>query len=101
MNPLVLYISIAQSIATALLNGRSDPSKVTEWIGYLNLASALAARATAGNAALAELDTQLKEAVAAGRGLTAEQRSAWRNRDDIATEVASQWLAEHPKAEGR
>jgi hypothetical protein len=95
MNPLMLYISIAQSIATALLNERSDPSKVTEWTGYLNLASALAARAVAGNSALTELDSQLKEAVAAGRGLTSEQRSAWRHRDDIATEVASQWLADH------
>lgn len=97
MNPLMLYISIAQSVATALINGRSDPAKVSEWTGYLNLATAIVGGFTQGNVALVELDQQLKEAVAAGRGLTAEQRSAWRLRDDIATDVAAQWLADHPK----
>lgn len=97
MNPLLIYISIAKSIATALLTGRSNPAKVTEWTGYLNLATAIVSGATQGNVALGELDIQLKEAVAANRGLTAEQRAAWRVRDDIATGVAEQWLADHPK----
>jgi hypothetical protein len=97
MNPLMIYLSIAQSVATGLLQGRSDPAKVTEWTGYLSLATALAGLVTAGNDDLSELDSQLKEAVAAGRGLTPEQRAAWRQRDDIATEVATQWLAEHPE----
>jgi hypothetical protein len=97
MNTLLIYLSIAQSIATGLLQGRSDSGKVTEWTGYLSLATALAGLALKGNTALSELDTQLKEAVAAGRGLTAEQRTAWRKRDDIATDVAKQWLADHPE----
>jgi hypothetical protein len=97
MNPLTIYLSIAQSIATGLLQGRADPRKVTEWTGYLNLASALAAAFTRGNTDLVTLDRQLSEAVAAGRGLTAEERAVWRGRDDIATEVATVWLAEHPK----
>lgn len=97
MNALQLYMSIAQSIAGALLAGRSDPGKVAEWTGYLNLATAIVGGATQGDLALAELDQQLKDAVAAGRGLTPEQRSAWRQRDDIATGVAQQWLADHPK----
>jgi hypothetical protein len=97
LTSLQLYMSIAQSIGTGLLAGRSDPKKVAEWTGYLNLATAIVGGATAGEAALSELDLQLKEAVAANRGLTSEQRAAWRQRDDIATEVASQWLADHPK----
>jgi hypothetical protein len=96
MNTLMIYLSIAQSVATALLQGRADPSKVTEWTGYLSLATALAGAVTSGNQDLAELDRQLTEAVAADRGLTVEQRAAWRLRDDISTEVARTWLAEHP-----
>lgn len=95
MNPLMIYLSIAQSVATALLQGRSDPAKVTEWTGYLSLATALAGALTRGNEDLLALDLQLQEAVAAGRGLTDEQRAAWRQRDDIATDVATKWLAEH------
>jgi hypothetical protein len=97
MIALQLYMSIAQSVASALLAGRSDPAKVSEWTGYLNLATAIVGGFSKGDTALGELDLQLKEAVAAGRGLTAEQRAAWRLRDDIATGVAEQWLAEHPE----
>jgi hypothetical protein len=97
MNPLLLYVSIAQTVASALLQNRSDPAKVSEWTGYLNLASAIVSGFTQGDTALGELDEQLKEAVAAGRGLTSEQRSAWRLRDDIATGVASKWLEDHPE----
>jgi hypothetical protein len=97
MNPLLLYVSIAQSIANALLQNKSDPDKVAEWSGYLNLATAIVGSVSAASADLRALDEQIKEAVAAGRGLTAEQRAAWRQRDDIATEIASRWLAEHPE----
>lgn len=97
MNPLMIYLSIAQSVATGLLQGRSDPAKVSEWTGYLSLATALAGLVTGGNDDLKELDDQLKEAVAAGRGLTAEQRTAWRQRDDVSTDMARKWLADHPE----
>jgi hypothetical protein len=97
MNPLMIYMSIASSIANAILQNKSNPAKVTEWSGYLNLATALAARWTAGDQDLVLLDDQLKVAVSAGRGLTDEQRLVWRQRDDIATEVATKWLADHPE----
>lgn len=97
MNPLLLYVSIAQSIANAVLKNKGDSGKVSEWMGYLNLASAIAARFQAGSTDLKVLDDQIKEAVTAGRGLTIEQRAEWRGRDDIATEVSSKWLADHPK----
>jgi hypothetical protein len=97
MNTLMIYLNIAQSVATALLQGRGDPNKVTEWTGYLNLATALAGAVASGNRDLAELDRQLTDAVTAGRGLTPEQRAEWRLRDDISTEIATTWLAEHPE----
>lgn len=97
MNPLAIIISIAQTVAQALLANKANPGKVAEYTGYLNLASVLAARWTEGNADLKALDDQLKEAVADGnRGLTPEQRAAWRSRDDLATDVAREWLEEHP-----
>jgi hypothetical protein len=97
MNPLLIYVSIAQSIASALFANRGDPAKVAEWTGYLNLATSLATRWTQGNTAMKELDDQLKEAVGANRGLTSEQRAAWRARADLAVGEAEQWLADHPK----
>lgn len=97
MNPLMIYLSIAQSVANGLLASRSDPSKVAEWTGYLSLGTALAGLVTGSNDDLKELDDQLKEAVAAGRGLTAEQRAAWRKRDDVSTDIAAKWLADHPE----
>jgi hypothetical protein len=97
MNPLLIYVSIAQSIASALFANRGDPTKVAEWTGYLNLATSLVTRWTAGNTAIKELDDQLKDAVAANRGLTPEQRAAWRSRADLAVGEAEQWLADHPK----
>ncbi len=97
MNPLLILISIAQSIATALAQNPGNSAKVTEFAGYLNLAGMLGARAVAGDADMQALDDQLKEAVPLGRGLTAEQRATWRARDDLTTEVARTWLAEHPK----
>lgn len=99
MNPLFIYASIAQSIATALLQNRSDPAKVSEFTGYLNLATALAGAFMEGNSDLLALDEQLKAAVAEGRGLTPEQRAEWRKRDDVSTEIARQWLADHPEGE--
>jgi hypothetical protein len=95
MNPLLLIVSIAQTIATALGQNTGNPSKVAEYSGYLNLAGVLVARWTEGNEDLKVLDEQLKEAVAAGRGLTAEQREAWKARDDLATDVAREWLEAH------
>lgn len=95
MNPI--YLSIFQSIAAGLLQGRSDPGKVSEWTGYLSLATALAGLVTTSNDDAKELDDQLKEAVAAGRGLTMEQRAAWRQRDDVSTDIARKWLADHPE----
>lgn len=92
-----LLMSIAQSVAQALTVNQADPKKVAEFTGYLNLATSLASAWSEGNRDLAELDDQLKEAVAVNRGLTTEQRAAWRARDDLATEVARVWLAEHPK----
>lgn len=97
MNPLTIILSIAQTIAGALLQNKTNPGKVAELTGYLNLASVLAARWTAGNADLKLLDDQLKVAVAEGRGLTAEERAAWRSRDDLATDVAREWLEAHPE----
>lgn len=96
MNPLLLVVSIVQTIGNALLANKSDPTKVAEFSGYLNLAGVLAARWTEGNVDLQLLDDQLKVAVAEDRGLTAEQRAAWRSRDDLATDVARDWLADHP-----
>lgn len=96
MNPITLIVSIVQTIASALVANGGNPSKVAEYSGYLNLAGVLAARFTEGNTDLQVLDEQLKEAVADGnRGLTAEQRAAWRSRDDLATDVARAWLEEH------
>jgi hypothetical protein len=95
MNPLLIIVSIAQTIATALGQNGGNPSKVAEYAGYLNLAGVLVARWTEGNEDLKVLDEQLKEAVAAGRGLTAEQREAWKARDDLATDVAREWLEDH------
>lgn len=97
MNPLAIVISIAQTLAAALLQNRTNPSKVAEYTGYLNLAGVLAARWTEGNTDLQVLDDQLKVAVAEGRGLSAEERAAWRSRDDLATDVARQWLEDHPE----
>lgn len=92
-----IYLSIVQQIAAAALQNRSNSGKVAEWMGYLNLASALAGGFKAGSTDLEALDDQIREAVAAGRGLTPEQRAGWRARDDIATDVARKWLAEHPQ----
>lgn len=98
MNPLLIYVSIAQSIASALFANRGDPAKVAEWTGYLNLATSLVTRWKAGNDDLETLDDQIKEAIAdGGRGLTSEQRAEWRSRADLAVDVAAQWLADHPK----
>lgn len=96
MNPLVLYLSIVNSIATALFQNTDKPGKVREFTGYLNLASALAARGLHADTDLAELDRQLKIAVTEHRGLTPEQRAAWRARSDISADVADQWLKDHP-----
>lgn len=97
MNPISIFISIAQTIAAALLANREHPGKIAEYAGYLNLAGVLADRWTTGNTDLAVLDEQLRHAVADGnRGLTAEQRAAWRERDDLPTDVARVWLEEHP-----
>jgi hypothetical protein len=98
MNPLLIYVSIAQSIASALFANRGDPAKVAEWTGYLNLASTLVTRWTHGNSDIQALDDQLKQAVAAGRGLTPEERAGWRSRADLGVEIAQQWLADHPKS---
>lgn len=95
MNPIGLIVSIVQTIATALAANGSNPSKVAEYTGYLNLAGVLVARWTEGNEDLKVLDDQLKEAVANDRGLTAEQREAWKARDDLATDVAREWLEAH------
>jgi hypothetical protein len=100
MNPLLILVSIAQSVATALAQNPGSSIKVTEFAGYLNLATVLAARFSAGSQDLKTLDDQLKEGVPQGRGLTSEQRTAWRERSDLATDVAREWLAEHPE-EGR
>jgi hypothetical protein len=96
MNALI-FVSIAQSVATALLQSQNS-GNVAEWAGYLNLAASLGARLSAGTEDLQALDDQLRVAVAAGRGLTAEERAAWRARDDLATEVARRWLLDHPKS---
>jgi hypothetical protein len=95
MNPIALIVSIVQTIAGALAANGSNPSKVAEYSGYLNLAGVLVARWTEGNEDLKVLDEQLKEAVAANRGLTDEQREAWKARDDLATDVAREWLEAH------
>jgi hypothetical protein len=96
MNPILTIVSIVQTIASALTANGSNPTKVAEYSGYLNLAGILVARWTEGNEDLKVLDEQLKEAVADGnRGLTAEQRAAWRSRDDLATDIAQHWLEEH------
>ena len=95
MNPILTIVSIVQTIASALTANGSNPTKVAEYTGYLNLAGVLVARWTEGNEDLKVLDEQLKEAVAADRGLTEEQRAAWRSRDDLATDVAREWLEGH------
>lgn len=97
MNALTLVISIAQTLAGAFLQNRNDPGKVAEYAGYLNLARVLADRFTEGNNDLRVLDDQLKRAVAENRGLTPEERKGWRDRDDLATDVAREWLADHPR----
>jgi hypothetical protein len=95
MNPLLIIVSIAQTIAQALGQNGGNPAKVAEYAGYLNLAGVLVARWTEGNEDLKLLDEQLKNAVAEDRGLTAEERAAWRSRDDLATDVAREWLEDH------
>lgn len=95
MNPILTIVSIMQTIASALAANGSNPTKVAEYTGYLNLAGVLVARWTEGNEDLKVLDEQLKEAVANDRGLTAEQREAWKARDDLATDVAREWLESH------
>lgn len=98
MNSLLILVSIAQSVATALSQNPGNSAKVAEYAGYLNLATVLAARLTAGGADLEILDEQLKEAVTHGRGLTPEQRKGWRDRSDLANDVAREWLADHPES---
>jgi hypothetical protein len=95
MNPLAIVVSIVQTIANALAANGGNPSKVAEYSGYLNLAGVLVARWTEGNVDLELLDQQLKAAVAAGRGLTDEERAEWLRRDDLATDVARNWLEAH------
>lgn len=97
MNPVSIVISILQTLAAAIFANRTDSSKVAEYTGYLNLAGVLAARWHEGNTDLQLLDDQLKQAVSEGRGLTPEQRAVWRSRDDLATDVAREWLEEHPR----
>lgn len=95
MNPLSIIVSIVQTIAGALVANGGNPTKVAEYSGYLNLAGVLVARFTEGNTDLQVLDEQLKAAVAEDRGLTAEERAAWRSRDDLATDLARHWLEDH------
>lgn len=95
MNPILTIVSIMQTIASVLTANSSNPNKVAEYTGYLNLAGVLVARWTEGNEDLKLLDEQLKEAVANDRGLTSEQREAWKSRDDLATEIAREWLESH------
>lgn len=95
MNQLLTIVSIMQTIAQALGASGGNAAKVAEYSGYLNLAGVLVARWTEGNQDLQVLDAQLKEAVAADRGLTEEQREAWKARDDLATDVAREWLEGH------
>jgi hypothetical protein len=95
MNPILTIVSIVQTIANALAMNGTNPTKVAQYSGYLNLAGVLVARWTEGNEDLKVLDEQLKEAVAADRGLTDEQRDAWKARDDLATDVAREWLEAH------
>jgi hypothetical protein len=95
MNPILTIVSIVQTIANALAMNGGNPTKVAQYSGYLNLAGVLVARWTEGNEDLKLLDEQLKEAVAADRGLTDEQRDAWKARDDLATDVAREWLEAH------
>lgn len=95
MNPIAIIVSIVQTIANALAANGANPTKVAEYSGYLNLAGVLVARWTEGNEDLKVLDEQLKNAVAEDRGLTAEERAAWRNRDDLATDLARHWLEDH------
>lgn len=95
MNPLSLIVSIMQTIADALVANGGNQAKVAEYSGYLNLAGVLVARFTEGNEDLKVLDEQLKAAVAEDRGLTDDERAAWRSRDDLATDLAKHWLEDH------
>jgi hypothetical protein len=85
MDPLFLFASIARTVGGVLAGGNLGSDKVREWAGYLNLGVTLAAVVGGTSSELALLDDQLKEAVAAGRGLTDAQRAAWKARSDAAS----------------
>lgn len=85
MDPLLLLASIGRTVATVLLGGNLGNDKVREWAGYLNLAAVVSGVVTRASDDLVELDAQLKEAAAEGRGLTAIQRAEWRARSDAAS----------------
>lgn len=97
MESIALFVAIARNIGVALLNPEISGGKTSEWVGYLNLAAFLAERITDTNEDLAALNDQIQRAVDEGRGLTAEERAEWRRRDDLATDIAERWLADHPE----
>lgn len=97
MDAVALFVAIARNIGVALLNPEISGGKTAEWVGYLNLAAFLAERFADAGGELQLLNDQIQEAVDNNRGLTAEQRAEWRRRDDLATDIAERWLAEHPE----
>jgi hypothetical protein len=95
MNATLILLS---AIMNVVANALSDP-KVTAnapapaWAGYLQIAAQLATLGTTAVTELATLNDQLVAAVAAKRGLTADEITAYKNRDDIATAKLSAYLA--------
>lgn len=99
MSDVALFLlSIARTVAGALLQPGLGGQNAASWAGYLNLAASIAERTLAGSSDMKLLDSQLKEAIAAGRGgLTPEQLGQWRAQADVAVSGLKDWLASHPE----
>lgn len=83
MDPLFIFASIARTVAGVLVAPGVTSGATQEWAGYLGLAATLVSGVSGASPELQLLDDQLKEAVAAGRGLTPEQRAEWKAKSDL------------------
>lgn len=84
MNPLFLLASIGRTIAGILAAPGVAGGAVQQWAGVLGIAANIAGRVDAAmhSPELQLLCDQIDEAVAAGRGLTDQQRAEWQAKSD-------------------
>jgi hypothetical protein len=90
--------NLSASLVQAILANSGNQAKVNQLAGYLGLANSLFIRFVNSNTDMTDLDNQIKEAIAANRGLTDAQVAAWKSRDDLTDVAAAKWLKDHPAA---